>query len=598
MILNSLRIVAVGAVAVVLLTGCTGPTVVAGSEVTVAVAEPFTSLNPATSYGRTTSTNANVAYLAGASFAYYDDQYRLVDDLSFGTAEIIADDPLTVKYTVSPDARWSDGTPIDAADLLLAWAANSGALNTPDFDDSSYVDPATGRYATDFPAGTVYFNGAVGAGLEKATQTPQLGSDGRTLYVHYDTFVPAWKTLLAPGIPAHVLQAIASGQTYDDARKAKDDLIAAITTADQLALGKLARAWNDAYNVTATPADPRLLLSSGPYAVSAIDETGVTLDANSQYRGDRRPKIETIKLRYSPDELDTIKLLEDGDVDIITPEPKADTATTLGGIGGVTVVTGSESRNEHLDLQFADSRSGMFGDERIRRAFLEVVPRQQILEQLVTPLQSDATVLDSFVLHPGSVGYADAVAANGSVAYSGTDVAGATALLAEAGVTAPTVCILYDPASDLRQTEFALIRDSAARAGFVVTDCSSPDWQGLLGVGGAYDAALFAWDTSRLGPGAAGSIFRSDSTLANFSRYSDPAVDTLVDQLAAEHDPAKQAALATQIDTALWDAAYGVPLYAYPTLTAVRDTVTGVTRSPQAHGVFWDAWQWAPAPAG
>ncbi|MEO8529018.1 MAG: ABC transporter family substrate-binding protein, partial [Pseudolysinimonas sp.] len=149
-----------------------------------------------------------------------------------------------------------------------------------------------------------------------------------------------------------------------------------------------------------------------------------------------------------------------------------------------------------------------------------------------------------------------------------------------------------------RQTEFALIRDSAARAGFVVTDCSSPDWQGLLGVGGAYDAALFAWDTSRLGPGAAGSIFRSDSALANFSRYSDPAVDTLVDQLATEHDPAKQAALATQIDSALWHAAYGVPLYAYPTLTAVRDTVTGVTRSPQARGVFWDAWQWAPAPAG
>jgi hypothetical protein len=38
-----------------------------------------------------------------------------------------------------------------------------------------------------------------------------------------------------------------------------------------------------------------------------------------------------------------------------------------------------------------------------------------------------------------------------------------------------------------------------------------------------------------------------------------------------------------------------VPLYAYPTLTAVSSRVTGVTRSPLGRGIFWDAWKWAPA---
>ena len=228
--IRSATVAGIAAVAtVVALAGCTTSTVVAGSEVAVAVSHPFTSLNPATSYGRSSTTNADVASLTGATFAAYDDAYHLVDDRSFGTAVIVAEDPLTVRYQVSSDARWSDGTPVDAADLLLAWAANSGVLNTPDFDDSDFIDAETGRYTEDFPDDVVFFDGAMGSGLELATQTPQLGDDGRTLFVHFDEFVPAWKTLLAPGIPAHVLQANATGREYEDATSAKDDLIAAIT---------------------------------------------------------------------------------------------------------------------------------------------------------------------------------------------------------------------------------------------------------------------------------------------------------------------------------------------------------------------------------
>jgi peptide/nickel transport system substrate-binding protein len=585
-----------------LLTGCTTSQVVAGSEVGVAVAEPFTSLNPATSFGRSSTTNADVAGLTGAAFAAYDDAYRLVEDRSFGTAEIVAEDPLTVRYQVSADARWSDGTPIDAADLLLAWAADSGALNTPDFDDADYVDPDTGRYTDAFPDDVVFFDGRIGAGLEKATQTPQLGDDGRTLFVHFDEFVPTWKTVLAPGIPAHVLQGLATGRDYEDAGSAKDDLVAAITGGDADALGALARTWNDAYNIDETdgdrtPEDTTLLLAAGPYAVTAIDAEGVTLDANPEYRGDHRPTIETIRLRFAPDPLDAARLLAAGDVDIATPEPSEDVVASLVDVPGVSVVAGTENRVEHLDLQFADGRTGVFADPRIRQAFLHVVPRQQILDEFVTPVQPDAVLLDSFLLRPGADGYADAVADNGAADYATTDVDAAVDLLADAGVPAPGVCLLYDPSSPQRQQEFALIRDSAARAGFVVTDCSSPDWQGLLGVAGAYDAALFAWDTTRLGPGAAGAIYRSDSALANFTRYANPEVDALVDELAREDDPDAFADLAARIDAHLYADAYGLPLFAYPTLTAVSSRVENVTRSPMARGVFWNAWEWKPAPS-
>lgn len=600
---GALRIAAVIAVAAIAgsLAGCTTSNVVEGSEVTVAVSEPFTSLNPATSYGRSSTTNADVAWLTGSAFASYDDAYRLLEDSSFGVAQIVAEDPLTVRYEVAADARWSDGTPVDAADLLLAWAANSGALNTPDFDDAAYVDPDSGRYTDEFPEDVVFFDGAIGSGLEHATQTPQVADD-RAVFVHFDEYVPNWRTLLAPGIPAHVLVSIATGRDYEDADSAKDDLVAAVLERDGEALGELARAWNDAYNLEETagdrtPEDAALLLASGPYVVSAIDAGGVTLDANPDYRGDRRPTIETIRVRFVPDPLEAARLLDAGEVDIATPAPSEEVAAELLDVEGVSVVAGTEGRFEHLDLMFADSRNGAFADERVRRAFLHVVPRQRILEEQVIPVQPDAVLLDSFVLRPGAEGYADAVAGNGSAEYASTDVDAAVRLLEEAGTPSPVVCVLYDPASDRRVSEFEALQESAARAGFVVTDCSSPDWRGLLGVAGAYDAVLFAWDTTRLGPGAAGAVYRSDSALANFNRFADPEVDALVDEFARAETPADQARLAAAIDERLWTAAYGTPLYSYPTLTAVRDSVANVTRSPLARGVFWNAWEWAPAPS-
>ena len=580
------------------LAACTTSTVVEGSEVVVAVDTPFTSLNPGTSYGRSSPANADVAWLTGSAFAAYDDAYRLVLDESFGTAEIVADEPLTVRYRVSADARWSDGTPVDAADLLLAWVADSGALNTPDFDDEPYVDPDTGRYTDDFPDDVVYFDGAVGAGLEHATALPEL-EDERTLVVAFDEFVPAWRTVLAPGIPAHVLQTLATGQDYEDAGSAKDAFVTAVTEGDTATLAALARTWNDAYNLDEgddrTPEDGTLLVASGPYLVTAIDAAEVTLAANPQYRGDRRPTFETIRVRFVPDPLDAARLLESGAIDIVSPVATVDTADALLAVDGVSVTVGSEARVEHLDLQFADGRTGVFADERVRRAFLHVVPRQRILEEQVLPVQPDAVLLDSFVLRPGADGYADAVADNGSADYATTDVDAATRLLAEAGIPNPEVCVLYDPGNERRVAEFAALRESAARAGFAVTDCSSPDWRGLLGVAGAYDAALFAWDTTRLGPAAAGAVYRSDAALANYSRFADPEVDRLVDELVRADDPAEQARLSAAIDERLWAAGYGAPLYAYPSLTAVRETITGVTRSPLARGVFWNAWSWAPS---
>ena len=593
----------VGAIALGGLTACTPQTtLVTGSEVVVAVTDPFTSANADTSYGRSSATNADVQLLTSTGFGYPDRHGATVLDTSFGTAHLVTRSPLTVTYTVNQGVDWSDGTQIDAADLLLAWAANSGSLNTPKFDDSSYVDATTGRYTGDFPRGIVFFDGRVGGGLEKATDLPVVGADGRSLTITFGSPVADWSTVLEPGVPAHLLARRALHTKAGDAEAGKTAVLDAIQKHDTARLHALANAWNNAYNLTSTPQDRALLVSSGPFTIAKISGDRVVLAANPHYTGDRRPSIEKLTLRVSPDPLETARLLADGEVDVATPQPTLAAAKALAAVPGITVTTGSEAQYEHLDLQFSRGKHTTFSDEKVRRAFLETVPRQKIIRALSSPNaagggQLTARMLDSFVLRSGAAGYSQAIARNGSRAYSAPDIEGARRLLAEAGATSPEVCILYDPSSQRRVAEFQLIQQSAGQAGFVVTDCSSADWQGLLGVDGTYDAALFAWDTTRLGPTALASIFRSDAALTNFSHYNDPDSDALIGQLAATDDPAQQTALLTKLDTRIWSQAYGIPLYAYPTLTAVGPRVTGVTRSAMAGSVFWDAWAWKPAAA-
>ena len=134
----------------VLLSGCSAPVLVEGTSVTVAVSQSFFSYNPKTSYGNS-AANSGIVSATNSQFNYYDNTPKLVTDGSFGSYQVVSRNPFTVKYTIRDGVSWSDGTPVDAADLLLAWAANSGALNTKGFDAGKYVDQDTGKFTGAFP---------------------------------------------------------------------------------------------------------------------------------------------------------------------------------------------------------------------------------------------------------------------------------------------------------------------------------------------------------------------------------------------------------------------------------------------------------------
>jgi peptide/nickel transport system substrate-binding protein len=573
---------------------------VEGSSITAAWNQAFYSMNGNTSFGNATANN-NINYLTLDGFNYYNNTPELVKNESFGTYELVSEDPLTVEFTVAEGVNWSDGTPVDAADLMLNWAALSRALDTPDFDPNEFTDPETGEFTEAFPTDVVYFDSGATpeSGMGLVTQTPEIGEDGRSITMTFDKPFVDWELVFTSPLPAHVVAKNALG--LDDNEEAKQALLDAIENNDAAALAPISAFWNSGFNFTELPDDPERYLASGPYMISDfVADQYITLVANPEYKGENSANIEEITIRFIPDPLAAVQALENGEVDIISPQATADIKTALDGLDGITVLTGLEGTYEHVDLQFDQGKNpqNIFSNPKAREAFMKVIPRQEIVDTLIKPIIGDDAILrDSQLFVPGAEGYDEAAENNTSAEYAEVDIEGAKALLAESGITDTSVCILYASNNPRRVNEFALIQESANQAGFNVTDCGSEEWGGLLGTPGAYDASLFGWQSTSLGVTNSLPTFVT-AGINNMNFYSNPRVDEIIAELNGTFDEEKQIELQVEMDKLLWEDFYGVTVFQFPSVTAFSDRVEGIDPSIIAPTIFWNAWDWAVTDGG
>jgi len=593
---------AIVAASALILSACATPTQSAieqDTRITVGWNQAFYSYNEATANGNATA-NAIIKYMTVGSFQYYNDVPELVKDESFGTIEKLSDDPMTVKYTIAKDTQWSDGTPVDAADLLLQWAADSGTFNegdpvTYDSESGAIIDHEN-----------LYFDAAaVGGGLAKVTQVPEIGDNGKSITLVYDSPFVDWEiALAAPMVPAHVVAMHALDIT--DAQEAKDTLIKALQDKDTETLKPIADFWNSGFDFADLPDDPSLYLASGPYVISELsaDDAYITLTANAEYKGDLKPKVENITVRYNEDPMAQIQALQNGELDIINPQSTADVITALNGVDGVTVQTGVEATYEHVDLVY--NNAGPFdpatygGDadtaRMVRKAFLLALPRQEVIDKIIKPLNPEAEVRNSQTRVPGSAGYDDIVAANGSDVYNAVDIEGAKQLLADAGVTTPVdVTLLYGKSNARRAAEYQLFAESEGDAGFNLIDGGDDTWSAMLG-SGTYDAALFGWQSTSLGISESAATFRSDGG-NNLTGFASDKIDALYTELETTFDEPKQLQILGDVEKELWADAYGVTIFQFPGVVANRDTVSGVKPGVLSPSVFWNYWEWDPTEA-
>ena len=298
--------------------------------------------------------------------------------------------------------------------------------------------------------------------------------------------------------------------------------------------------------------------------------------------------------------------MENEEIDMIQPQATADLLTQLEALAdrGVEVVTGDGGTYEHVDFVF--NNGGPFdpatygGDaeaaKAVRQAFLKTIPRQEIVDRLIVPLNPNAQVRNSFTTVPGAPTYDPLVSENGSAEYEAVDIEGAQALLEEAGVTTPLdVRFLFAANNPRRQSEYELIRDSAAQAGFNVIDGNSPTWTTDRENPDLYDASLFGWISTAVGIADTNSNFVSEGQ-NNPQGYSNPQVDELYSQLQATTDADEQQQLLLQIEQQLWGDAFGATIFQFPSVLAYNSTyASNVSSIPLSPQMFHDFWNWEAA---
>lgn len=557
--------------------------------------EPFRSMNTMTTNGNAVA-NSNITYMMNDNFGYYDDQLE-VQEGNLGTVEQVSEDPLQVKYTFADDAAWSDGTPVDAADIVLQWAATSANFNTEEDverDDDGNVEEIDDE-------STVFFD-AADIGPQLIKDFPEISEDGKEVTFEYSEPFADWQFSLGfgadgVGVPAHIVAKKALEE--EDPEAAKQAVLDAIENEDTEALSQLSNSWNTAFDFTSMPDDEDLIVHNGPYKmVDFAEGQYLSLEKDENYSGPTEAGVNAVTIRYNEDPMAAVQAVENGEVDIIQPQATADVKSAAEAIDGVTVDSGDGATYEHVDLTY--DNNGPFdpetydGDEEtaklVRQAFLKTLPREQIVETIIQPLNEEATTRDSLYMVPGSPGYDEVVAGNSSDQFPGGDIEGAKELLEEAGVEAPTVRVLYGASNQRRAQQFTLIKESAEQAGFDVVEDGDDNWGTRLG-DGTYDASLFGWQSTNTGIANSDANWRTGQQ-NNYGGYTSEEVDSKLDELMVTTEESEQVPLVTEIEKTLIEDGFGMPIFQHPELTIYRDRVQNVSNTTVSPTMFWNYWEW------
>ena len=527
-------------------------------------ADDFLSYNGLQSNTYTTYNSAVVDRMF-SSFWYFGTDGSIIPNKDFGTYEKTSDDPLTVKYTISDDAKWSDGTPVTAGDFIFHWAANNDTVKaegseTPLFDSISFEQ---GKYIPEAPEGE---------------------ADGKEFTVTYPEPYADWEILISTALPAHIV-AKEAGMSFEE-------LVTAAKEKDVEALTPAAEFWNDGWDFSPGELpDASLVPSMGPYKFKDGGwQAGqsITLEANPEYWG-TPPATKELVLRFA-DPKTHVQALQNGDLDVIEPQATVDTLQQLEGLGDdVNVQTGDQLTWEHVDYNRGEG--SVFADSpELREAFALCLPRQQIVDNLIKPIYADAQVMNLREVFPFQDKYQEVVDAAYPEEMDEPNIEKAKELVEQSGVSKPTVRLGYQAGNQRRTETVALIKSSCDQAGFDVQDANSPVFFKEVMPAGDYDAALYAWAGS--GQKASGAnIYQSDGA-QNQQSYNNPEVDAAWDKLATSLDENEQLEQTKTIEKLLWEDFQAIPLYAHPGLVGHKADVANVRDTAAQSGALWNVEQW------
>jgi peptide/nickel transport system substrate-binding protein len=483
-----------------------------------------------------------------------------VDGDLLTSVEVTEEDPLTISYTIRPEAVWSDGEPVSCKDFYLAWlAATSQAKNS------------AGAQAFD-PAGTTGYN---------QMQPPECSADNKVVTTTYDTPFADWRSMFNAMVPAHVVEN-ASGVSDLTAIKAE-----ATTEQVQDFAANYIKLFS---GYTAEAA-----LSAGPYAIEAIGDEQSRLVRNQRWWGEPAGP-ESLTLITNADGQSQVQALQNQEVQVIAPQPDAALAQQLRSSEGVTFNAYAGLTYEHIDFQMALPLFQGKTGAALREAVFWCVDRTDLIAKLVREVNPDTVPLGSFSFMPAESEYvdhysqyqADPAKAKQVMEAAGWQLGGDGIYTAD-GKRAEFR--LGHRVIDNRQRISQLIQGSCAKAGIKVVDDQDAVFNDERLPAKDFDTALFAWVGTAFKSGSTGNYVTGGG--ANYNSYSNPELDRLLKASNTETDVAARAKLLNQADAVMAADRHSLPLYQFADMVAHRDSISPtLTYNGAFGGVFWNTFEW------
>ena len=478
-------------------------------------------------------------------FNYHGPDGQIVGDHDFGTISLVGRAPLVLDYEISAGAVYSDGKPIACDDMVLAWASQSGrfpgfdAANRAGYSDIASVDCASGQ--------------------KKA----------RVTFAQDRGFVDFGQLFTATSMmPSHVIS---------------DELGIDVTTAllnnDGPAVERIARVWNNTWNLSADDFDTKRFPSSGPYKIESVNKDGsVVLVANDKWWG---AKPLTNKITVWPRGADIQDKVNQGAYDVV------DIATGSSGTLNLPddyVRTDSPSAGIE-QLIFAPQ--GPMAGPPARRALALCTPRDVIAKNAALPIANAR-------LNPATE---DAFgAAEGAVEAGQFVVANPDAARAAINNKPVTVRIGYQSPNARLAATVGAIAKACAPAGITVQDAAS-DTVGPDSLRNNKIDVLIASTGGAAGSGSTGSSAMDAFDLHtgngnNLSGYSNERIDGIIASMAVISDPKELARLLGEGGSILWADMPTLPLYRQQRTLLTSKKMYAVSSNPTRWGAGWNMDRW------
>jgi len=592
-----------------LVAGFITPAQAARSTVVVHATNPLSGFNSSVT-GKSLVTNSDVGYLTGFGFNYYDNNKVLVKNTVFGNYKVVksSSTDFRVQYTVNPGRVWSDGTPINAVDLLLSHVIRSNkyaiAAGLGDPKSASGTAFKTSAYSG------VYDTWVVG--------DPELSADKMSLTIRYKGKLADWDVYGPGPSPVHTLILLSEGKkalgTVAENEAARKRFLDAYEDKNTTVLKAIAKVWSEDYNITSVDAStsPLLFVGNGGFTVkSAVTNQSVTLVENPRYNSGPKMSgsIDTIVFKFLSDGNPAIQALSNGELDLYSGQPTADSVAALKKISSVNVVGGKGATYEHWDLRLSafpgePEYNGIFAAKYgqrsldLRRAFLLGLPRQEIVEKLIKPFNSDLPVLRSWTVMPGEDIYEQVIRSNGSQFFEGTQdqlnkraIALVKKYYPDALKNPVKVNVIVPGNNPRRADEFALAKANLRKVGFDLVGDVRADWGSNL-MKSQYDASFFGWSASSVVQPRLTTIFKSTGT-QNYMGWNFPQVDKIYDALSSPLSRTVVAQRYISAERVFFENATTLPVFQFPTVTAVNKDLKGIKPAPPNPNLVWNYWEWS-----